>query len=503
MNHKTILLVNTYLNKDEAPHPEIFNYPEKALFFGTGVLLRGLPLYFIDKANKAGVFKGRVVVVKSTSRGGIGAYDTQDGCFTTVVRGIEDGQEVEESIVNCAISRVLAASDDWDEILTIAQSPDLTVIVSNTTEVGITYEAESIFDSPPSSFPAKLLGMLHKRYEAFDGDTQRGLVVVPTELISENGKMLHGILNQLAAYNRLDAGFVSWLNEANQFCNSLVDRIVPGEIKGELKQELEAEFGYQDDLMIMAEPYRLWAIEGDESVKSKLTFHTVDAGVKIEDSIEKYKELKLRLLNAPHTFCTAVAHLAGFVTVKEAMRDAAFLKFMRGLLFDEIAQSLDPAIDDAEIKAFAEAVIDRFSNSHLDHKWLSISLNFTSKIKMRGVKLIESWYAQHPDERSHLAFGFASYLRFMKPEKEEDGKYYGRAHGTDYVLNDPEADQLAAHWHTAATPEELVSNVLKDQELWETDLTVLEGFQSGVTRYLKAILASKEYSLDLFQEGKK
>ncbi len=486
------------LNKSNVSNSEIFDYPEKALFFGTGVLLRGLPLYFIDKANKLGIFKGRVVVVKSTSRGGIAAYADQDGCFTTVVRGIENGLEVEENILNCAISRVLTASDEWDEILTVAESPDLTLVVSNTTEVGITYEAESIFDNPPSSFPAKLLALLHKRYETFKGDTQKGLVIVPTELISENGKVLHGIMNQLAAYNRLEVAFVSWLNEANQFCNSLVDRIVPGEIKGDLKKELEGEFGYRDDLMIMAEPYRLWAIEGDESIKSKLTFYTVDAGVRIEASIEKYKELKLRLLNAPHTFCTAVAHLAGFVTVKEAMRDAAFLEFMRGLMFGEIAKSLDPKIDATEIDAFAEAVIDRFSNHHLDHKWLSISLNFTSKIKMRCVKLIESWYARKPASRSHMAFGFASYLRFMKPAKEENGKFYGDAHGTEYVLNDPEAGQLVAHWKATATPEDLVHNVLKDQELWDTDLSQLNGFQADVTDFLKIIMASGSFSLDLF-----
>ncbi len=487
------------LNKQNAPNQKIFNYPEKALFFGTGVLLRGLPLYFIDKANKQGVFKGRVVVVKSTSRGSIDAYGEQDGCFTTVVRGIADGEEVEENILNCAISRVLTASDEWDQILAVAESPDLTTVVSNTTEVGITYEEESIFDNPPSSFPAKLLAILHKRYEAFDGDTQKGLVIVPTELISENGKKLYGIVNQLAAYNRLDVAFVSWLNEANQFCNSLVDRIVPGEIKGDQKAELEAEFGYKDDLMIMAEPYRLWAIEGDASIKAKLSFHEVDAGVKIESSIEKYKELKLRLLNAPHTFCTALAHLAGFVTVKEAMRDEQFLKFIRGLMFDEIAKSLDPNIDKAEINAFAEAVIDRFSNSHLDHKWLSISLNYTSKIKMRCAKLIESWYAQSPAGRSHMAFGFASYLRFMKIEREENGKYYGKAHGEEYVLNDPEAGQLMTHWNATDDVEKLVDRVLKDQELWETDLSQVSGFQADVTEFLKSIVESQEFSLDLFQ----
>jgi hypothetical protein len=36
------------------PPDTVFDLPEKVLQFGTGVLLRALPDYFIDKANRAG-----------------------------------------------------------------------------------------------------------------------------------------------------------------------------------------------------------------------------------------------------------------------------------------------------------------------------------------------------------------------------------------------------------------------------------------------------------------
>ena len=60
------------------PGKAIFSLPEKILQFGTGVLLRGLPDYFIDKANRQGLFNGRVVVVKSTESGDAGAFERQD-----------------------------------------------------------------------------------------------------------------------------------------------------------------------------------------------------------------------------------------------------------------------------------------------------------------------------------------------------------------------------------------------------------------------------------------
>src|SRR5579864_4762514 len=113
------------------PAPEIFSLPEKVLQFGTGVLLRGLPDYFIDKANRQGIFNGRVVVVKSTDTGDSGAFDRQDGLYTLCIRGIEDGKKVEENIICSAISRVLSARDQWQDILRLAHIPEMQIIISN------------------------------------------------------------------------------------------------------------------------------------------------------------------------------------------------------------------------------------------------------------------------------------------------------------------------------------------------------------------------------------
>lgn len=485
----------TYLTTKNYPHSEVLDYPEKALFFGTGVLLRGLPLYFIEKANRQGVFRGRVVVVKSTTRGDTADFDRQENCFTTLVRGIENGQEVNEVFMNCAISRVLTASTEWAQVLAVAESPALSLVVSNTTEVGIQYVEESIFTTPPESFPAKLLAVLHERYEAFDGDLEKGLIIVPTELISENGDKLRAIVQQLAVFNNLSASFITWLNEANDFCNSLVDRIVPGLVTGALKTSTEAELGYQDDLMIMAEPYRLWAIEGNERVREKLPFSAVDAGVKIEPSITKFKELKLRLLNAPHTLCCSIAHLMGFVTVKEAMKNAEFLAFMRGAMFDEISPCLSKSIDQEEVHAFANAVLDRFRNENLDHKWLSISLNYTAKMAMRCVRLLEKWYQHQATVPAHMAFAFASYLYFMRVQKMDDGSYAGFANGASYSPNDPDASVLASAWETAANSDELTRLVLSNRDLWSIDLTSLPGFSAAVSQYLDALLVADSFTL--------
>src|SRR6478736_7072530 len=90
----------------ELPDEALFDLPERVLQFGTGVLLRGLPDYYIDKANRQGIFNGRVVIVKSTSQGDTSAFDKQDGLYTICVRGLENGNKVEENFINSSVSRV-------------------------------------------------------------------------------------------------------------------------------------------------------------------------------------------------------------------------------------------------------------------------------------------------------------------------------------------------------------------------------------------------------------
>src|SRR5688572_726770 len=181
LSKKTIPKVNELIHS--VPQPSCFALPEKVLQFGTGVLLRGLPDYFIDKANKQGLFNGRIVMVKSTDSGDTNAYKLQDGLFTQCVKGIFNQEITEEYIINASISRVLSARSQWSEVLACAANPHLEIIISNTTEVGIVLvEDDDIKGNPPASFPGKLLAFLYERYKVFNADINKGLVIVPTEL---------------------------------------------------------------------------------------------------------------------------------------------------------------------------------------------------------------------------------------------------------------------------------------------------------------------------------
>ena len=474
------------------PPENVFNLPEKILQFGTGILLRGLIDDFVDKANRAGIFNGRVVIVKSTSTGGTDAFAAQDGLYTQLIKGIDNGNKVDEVIINSSVSRVLSANSEWEDILKVAASKDLKIIVSNTTEVGITLLADDkVNAAPPKSFPGKLLAVLLKRYETFGGSDDSGLVIIPTELVVDNGLKLKTIVKQLAVNNNLSTDFINWIDSANDFCNSLVDRIVPGKPSPADKQKAEELLGYSDDLMIMSECYRLWAIETDRpKTKEILSFSLADEeGVIIVPDINKFRELKLRLLNGTHTFSCGLAIVAGFTTVKEAMASDIFTKFISGVANSEMAPAiLNENITLADAQAFIGKVLDRFRNPFIEHLWISISMQYTSKMKMRNLPIITKYYAANSTPPDYIAVGFAAYILFMKSELEE-GKYIGSLNNIKYTITDDFAATLNNYW-AAKDVSTVVDAILKDTTLWDTDLTMLTGFADALKYQLESLIAN-------------
>lgn len=483
------LLRGPFGDQLKASPEELFSLPEKVLQFGTGVLLRGLPDYYIDKANKQGVFNGRIVVVKSTSFGGVDAFDHQQGLYTHVLRGVDKGEVVDKVIINASISRVISAASDWNAVLECATNPDMQVILSNTTEVGITLVEDNIHADPPVSFPGKLLSFLYKRFSHFNGDRERGMVIVPTELITDNGKKLEAIVLELAHQQGLESAFMDWLENANTFCNSLVDRIVPGKLPENEHQALCKKLGYVDDLLIMSEVYGLWAIETTrEKVREVLSFHACDEAVVILPDIHMHRELKLRLLNGSHTFTCGLAYLHGFKTVREAMQDERFSEFITRLMKQEIVPAIiGNGLNTGLAEAFADKVLDRYRNPFLDHPWINITLQYTGKMAMRNMPILRSYFERYQQVPPAMALGFAAYLLFMNGKPTGEQSFAGSSDWGPYPINDEQAAFFSTSWSTLA-PELLVKTILGKTEWWGSDLNQYEGWTRSVNHLLARLL---------------
>lgn len=464
----------------EIPSKEALQYPEKILQFGTGVLLRGLCDYFVDKANKKGIFKGRIVVVKSTAKGGADAFQNQQNLFTHCIKGIEDGNEIEKYLINGSISRTLNANHQWDSILACATNPELKIILSNTTEVGIQYQSgDTLFQGCPTSFPAKLLAFLHARYTHFNGSKDAGMVIIPTELIINNAEVLKGILLQLCEEHTLSAEFVQWLTQHNHFCNSLVDRIVPGKPDAETITQLEKQLGYTDELIIQSEVYALWAIQGNDKVREILSFAKADKGVIIQEDIEIHRELKLRLLNGTHTLLCGMSYLLGFRLVKDVMANGYLGKLVMNLMLSELAPAIPYKMDFKVADRFGRAVLDRFRNPFINHKLIDITVQYTTKMKMRNVPLLVNYYKIFGKAPELFAMGFAAYLQFMHAVKEENGVYFGESNGEFYPIQCDFAPYFYKAWQKFD-----LHTILSDTSLWGQDLAALPGFKEAVEKYV-------------------
>ncbi|HKG07539.1 MAG TPA: tagaturonate reductase [Pedobacter sp.] len=480
-----MIISNQTLNQIKAgnvsiPDGSLFQLNEKVLQFGTGVLLRGLPDYFIDKANRQKSFNGRVVVVKSTRKGDVSEFEAQNGLYTICVRGLEHGKPVEENIISSAISRVLSADKDWPAILELATQSTLQVIISNTTEVGIQLVQENIGLNPPVSFPAKVLAVLYERYKALGDTNKADIVIIATELIPDNGKKLEAIVHELAVFNTLEAEFKEWLKIHAFFCNSLVDRIVPGKPDDAATLKLEQELGYKDNLLIMAEPYRLWAIEGNERVSALLDLESADQGVIVKPDIEIYRELKVRLLNGSHTLTCGIAYLSGVETVNAAMRNEELRNYVTDVMHKEIIPGIPYQVETDVAVAFAKSVTDRFGNPYIEHLWINIAFQYTMKMKIRILPVLNQYYKIYNKAPGHIAFGFAAFLLFMRIAKKEGDKYFGIHNGREYLITDDQA----AYFYTKRELQgpDYVNEILADGALWGSDLSSLNGFIETVER---------------------
>lgn len=464
----------------------ILYYPEKIIQFGTGVLLKGLPDFIIDHANKSGNFQGKIVMVKSTdTKGSIESFISQDCLYTVATRGIKDKRLIDKQDICASVSRVLIAKTQWASILALSKKEEIEFVFSNTTEVGITYEAEKIKPGEcPNSFPGKVVAFLKSRFEYFNGDLSKGLIFLPAELISNNGDELKRIVFQLAEENYSDLAFLSWLKSANTFCNTLVDRIVPGAASNSLDDKLP----YNDNNAIVVEPYALWAIEGDDSVKDKLTFCLPENGAFVAPSIEKYKEIKLRILNAAHTFSSGLAFLSQFKLVKDAMRDESFYSFMKILMAKEISNVMSSDISDSEKNDFAQKVLDRFRNPFLEHQWLSICMNYSYKMATRCLPLIKAYYKLGKEVPPLMLLGFTAHIAFLKPVSFIENKYFGQANGEQYLINDPNAEYFYKIWSSDGSNEEKIKKILENRELWGENLNNLNRFAEQVYNTFSTIM---------------
>ncbi|MCL2051144.1 MAG: tagaturonate reductase [Lachnospiraceae bacterium] len=392
--------------------------PEKVLQFGEGAFLRAFADYIFDVLIEKELFDGSITVVQPLPEGTLPFLALQDGLYTLLVKGLNNGGEINEKRIISCIQNYINPYEDYESYLNCARNPVLRYIISNTTEAGIRYEEGNFLSQkPPQSFPGKITAFLYERYKHFNGDIAKGLVFLPCELIENNGMNLRKIILLYADEWGLDKAFGDWVVKANTFCDTLVDRITTGFPANEA-QEIYTELGYHDKLLDISEPFYFWAIEGPAWLKDELRFHEAGLNVIITDDISQYKTRKVRLLNGAHTASVPAALLCGLSTVGEMMADEDLNKYLHKALFEELIPSFPIPTD--ELKDFASAVLDRFANPYVRHELKSIMLNSVSKFEVRVLPAIYDYYFKFSSLPKLLTFSLAALITYYQTEDDNE-----------------------------------------------------------------------------------
>ena len=440
-----------YLHDRPRPTPRIIQ-------FGEGNFLRAFFDWKVDRLNEATGGDWGVVVVRPIDGGIPASLNEQDGVYTTLVRGMDEtGGKVAEARRIACVRKEISAYREWDEVLELARDPNIVLVVSNTTEAGITYDPACGFDdTPPASFPAKVTRFLWERWSSLGRENAPGLQFLPCELIDHNADELRACVLRYAADWQLDAGFVAWVETANAFYNTLVDRIVTGYPRAEIA-DLREQLGYEDTFIVAAELFHLLVIERRDGMPAfMLPLDQHDVGTLVARDAGPYKERKVGILNGAHTGLCPLAMLAGVETVSETVKDAAVARFVDGMLEDEVLPFL--SLPRGELEEFAASVLRRFANPFIRHLWHDISLNGPAKFKTRNLPRLLAYLERHGTPPKRMTLSLAAWLAF----------YLGRFPGAENLGPRDSEDVLALFERLGRIEDtnELVAAFLGETALW-------------------------------------
>ena len=438
--------------------------PVRVVQFGEGRLLRALIEPIFQKAVDEGRFAGSVAIVKPTGRGNLDVFERQSCLYTVILRGKQAGKVSDEAYPVTCVDRAVNPYRDFESFLALARLPELSFVISNTTEAGIVLDRGDRFDAaPPASFPGKLTRFLYERYRCTGGAKDAGLVMLPTELIERNGDRLRECVLGLASIWGLEEGFAAWVREACVFCSTLVDRIVSGCPPEELPSLWE-RLGYRDELLTVGEPFGMWAIEAPEDVAARLPIDGPGSPAFFVRDLAPWKQRKVRILNGSHTSMVPAAFLAGKDLVRECMDDAVIHRFLTETEAEEIVPYVP--LPRADALAFAGEVEQRFENPFLDHRLLDICANSFAKWKERVLPSVRDCYAAGKLPR-RLVFSFAALLAFYTAAEKKDGELFGLRDGQPYRLQESAQVLALAERFSSGTPEAWVEAAMREIGLWE------------------------------------
>ncbi len=462
------------------------NYDRKAInpaivHLGMGAFHRAHQSVYIDDILEHDPNWG-IIGASLRSANTANALTPQDGLYTLIIKG----EEAPQYRIIGSVLRVLVGSRDSERLLHRMALPSTRIVSLTITEKGYCHNpatgqlnpnhpdivADLRTPQTPVSAPGFLVEALRRRKESGSGP----FTILSCDNLPANGQTCRNVVLMLAKLSCPD--IVQWIEKQVTFPSTMVDRIVPA-TTDEDRSLLLKETGLKDNWPVVTEPFSQWVIE-DNFCAGRPAFEKV--GVLMTSDVDPFEVMKLRLLNGSHSALAYLGLLAGHETVAQAMQDRQLSHFIKKLMQDEVAPTLDIP-KNVDVEDYQTALFQRFQNTGLQHKLAQIAADGSQKLPQRILHPIQERLGNGLPIKC-LAKCVAAWIGYISVQMKGEFKF---------VLNDPMAESLR-HLivKTGSESKDLVSAIIDVETIFGPVLTKSDIFANEVLHQFNSLDACVE-----------
>ena len=321
----------------------------------------------------------------------------------------------------------------------------------------------------PISAPGFIVAALQLRYK----NRGHGLSILSCDNLPANGKLSRQVILGFAA--ELDPELATWIDKHVSLPSTMVDRIVPATMESDL-ENLEQALGYRDEAMVCCEPFSQWVIE-DCFAQGRPAWEK--AGALFVEDVHRFETMKLRLLNGSHSTMAYLGYMAGYEYIHEVIGDSVFCQFICHLMDEEITPTLSVP-DEIDLQNYKSRLIQRFTNSALEHRTQQIAMDGSQKIPQRLLQPISS-QIKNGGSIEALCLSVAGWICYTRGIDENS---------TAHEVSDPLSERLhTIHSESGADTGKLTRAILAVAEIFPKELGEDPFFSEKVNFYLDELFA--------------
>lgn len=432
----------------ELPTYTYENMTSGIIHIGLGAFHRGhQALYTHEVMNISHINEWGITAASLFSEKGAAAdLPQQDGLYSV----LELNPDGSETLKLCtAINKTLAVNKNRLPLIEAMASPQTRIVSLTITEKGYCLnpaDGSLLIDNPLISHdiehpehPKSAIGIIVAALAIRKEKSMLAFTVMSCDNCPENGKRTRSSVIQLSRL--LNPKLADWIQENVCFPSTMVDRIVPAQNEKEA-QQINGALGLKDNCGIVCESFRQWVIEDHFSL-GRPAWDSIDGATFVKD-VAPYENMKLRMLNGAHSFIAYLGYLGGYETVYQAISNPDYKAAIRHLLYNEVIPSLILP-EGVDIEAYADELITRFSNPHIEHHTWQIAMDGSQKIPQRWLHTVEDLLSRKKTSPA-IALGIAAWMHYVSGIDEK---------GQPIDVRDPLAEKLRAitqkHKHNAAS----------------------------------------------------